>query len=146
MILSWLQNHLETFGGRAAWSWHFSCVQTVVKLQLHSALATLYLLSMLKNTHFLCPLFWTMKCGKATWQVLQRLPQCNLFLTLLGRSVPHKQPPLLCHRPQKRNHCSLEVFFCLKTRLLLTCASSSTDFFFSSSFRKVGWFTKSSER
>lgn len=81
MILSWLQNHLETLGGRAAWSWHFSCVQTVAKLQLHSVLATLYLLSMPKNTPFLCPLFQTVKRGKATWQVSQRLPQCNLFLT-----------------------------------------------------------------
>lgn len=145
MILSWLQNYFETLGGRTAWSWHLSCVQTVVKLQLHSVLAALYLLSTLKNAHFLLTLFQTVKREKATSQVLQRLPQRNLFLPSVCRWAPQKQPPLPCHRPWKEPLLS-GGFFCLKTRLLLTSASSSTGFFFSSSFSKVGWFTKSSER
>lgn len=94
MILSWLQNYVETLGGRTAWSWHLSCVQTVVKLQLHSVLAALYLLSTLKNAHFLLTLFQTVKREKATSQVLQRLPQRNLFLPSVCRWAPQKQPPL----------------------------------------------------
>lgn len=144
MILSWLQNHLETLGGRAAWSWHFSCVQTVVKLQLHSVLATLYLLAEehLFSTSSLAD--WQMQGGSLT--AFAEVASVPSFPNMGLQSAPRKQPLLPCHRPWKRNHCSLEVFLCLKTRLLLTCASSNTDFFFSSSFRKVGWFTKSSER
>lgn len=138
MILSWLQNHLETLGGRAARSWHFSCVQTVVKLQLHSVLATLYLLSTLKSAHFLLPLFQTVKREKSTSQVSQRLPQCNLFLPSVCRWAPQKQLPLPCHGPW-REPLLPGGFFCLKTRLLLTCASSSTDLFFSFLPPSVKW-------
>lgn len=144
MILSWLQNHLETLGGRAAWSWHFSCMQTVVKLQFAFCAS------------YPVPSCWSIlifyALSSRSWDVGKQPGRFHrgclsaIFLPWVCRSAPHKQPPLSCRRPWKRNHCSWEVFFCLKTRVLLTCTSSSTDFFFSSSFSEVGWFTKSSER
>lgn len=109
MILSWLQNYFETLGGRTAWSWHLSCVQTVVKLQLHSVLAALYLLSTLRNAHFLLTLFQTVKREKATSQVLQRLPQRNLFLPLVFADEPLRSSLLCLATGHGRSHCSLEV-------------------------------------
>lgn len=144
MILSWLQNHLETLEGRAVWSWHFSCVQTVVKLQLHSVLATLYLLD--EEHLFSTSSLPDQEMQEGSLAAFAEVASVPSFPIMGLQSAPHMQPLLPCHRPWERNHCSLEVFLCLKTRLLLTCASSSTDFFFSSSFSKVGWFTKSSER
>lgn len=145
MILSWLQNHLETLGGKAGCSWHFSCVQTVVKLQLHSVLATLYLLSMLKNTHFLRPLLQTLKCCKATWQVSQRLHQCNLFLTWVCRSAPRLQLPLPSIGPRKGT-VAVGRFSSVQSQGCFLPVPVQVLTFFSSSFSKMGWFTKSSER
>lgn len=143
MILSWLQNHLETRGGRAAWSWHFSCVQTVVKLQLHSVLATLYLLA---EEHLFSISWlpdWEMWEGSlAAFAEVASVPSFSKWIC----SQPLISSLSCLATGHGKGTIAFLVFLCLKTRLLLTCASSSTDFFFSSSFSKVGWFTKSSER
>lgn len=143
MILSWLQNHLEILGGRAAWSWHFSCVQTVVKLQLHSVLATLCLLAE-ERLFSTSPLpHWEMWEGSlAAFAEVASVPSFSKWIC----SQPLVSSLSCLATGQGKGTIAFLVFLCLKTRLLLTCASSSTDFFFSSSFSKVGWFTKSSER
>lgn len=81
----------------------FSCVQTVVKLQLHSVLATLYLLA---EEHFFSTSSlpdWEVQEGSlAAFAEVASVPS---FPNMGLQSAPRKQPLSPCHRPWKRNHC-----------------------------------------